>query len=148
MNSMLSYVLVAVLSVSLAVLFMPREWSLNVGNDSTIEPTVRLLSRRELSLYDGEEGSRGIYLAILGQVFDVHRGHKHYGPGGAYHVMAGDSPLLLLAMTMLLKSPSLLFQLYILSFTVQYDVCAKFSHSSAESVPVLIGNLNFKGLGV
>ncbi|XP_042287524.1 neuferricin [Thunnus maccoyii] len=85
MNSMLSYVLVVFLSVLLAVLFMPREWSVDVGNESN----QRLLSRHELSLYDGERGSRGIYLAILGQVFDVHKGYKHYGPGGAYHVMAG-----------------------------------------------------------
>ncbi|XP_028277255.1 neuferricin isoform X2 [Parambassis ranga] len=53
------------------------------------DPPVRLLTKRELSLYDGKEGSRGLYLAVLGQVFDVHKGHKHYGPGGAYHFMAG-----------------------------------------------------------
>ncbi|XP_040006735.1 neuferricin [Xiphias gladius] len=89
MNSMLSYVLVAFLSVSLAVLFIPREWSVKFGNESTKGPPVRLLSRHELSLYDGEDGSKGLYLAIMGQIFDVHKGHKHYGPGGAYHFMAG-----------------------------------------------------------
>ncbi|XP_053188333.1 neuferricin isoform X2 [Scomber japonicus] len=78
MNSMFSYALVALLSVLLAVWFMPREWPFSVGNEST----QRLLSRQELSLYDGEEGSRGVYLAILGQVFDVHKGYRHYGPGG------------------------------------------------------------------
>lgn len=82
---MIGYVLVAFLA--LAVLFIPRDWSvINRG------PPVRLLSSSELSLYSGEEGSRGLYLAILGQVFDVHKGHKHYGPSGAYHFMAGDSP--------------------------------------------------------
>ncbi|XP_040908258.1 neuferricin [Toxotes jaculatrix] len=86
---MLSYVLVAVLSVSLAVLFIPREWSVKFGNGSKQLPPARILSRHELSLYNGEEGSKGLYLAILGQVFDVHKGHKHYGPGGAYHFMAG-----------------------------------------------------------
>uniref|UniRef100_A0A3Q1F8S3 Neuferricin n=1 Tax=Acanthochromis polyacanthus TaxID=80966 RepID=A0A3Q1F8S3_9TELE len=89
MNSMLSYVLVAFVSVLLAVLFIPREWSVTFGYKSSQGPSARLLSKRELSLYDGEEGSKGLYLAILGQVFDVSRGHKHYGPGGAYHVMAG-----------------------------------------------------------
>ncbi|CAK6971854.1 neuferricin isoform X1 [Scomber scombrus] len=82
---MFGYVLVAFFSVLLAVWFMPREWPLSVGNEST----QRLLSRQELSLYDGEKGSRGVYLAILGQVFDVHKGNRHYGPGGAYHAMAG-----------------------------------------------------------
>lgn len=92
---MLSYVLVAFISVFLAVFFFPREWSVNFGNESTKGAPARLLSRRELSLYNGEEGSKGLYLAILGQVFDVHKGHKHYGPGGAYHSMTGDSPFLL-----------------------------------------------------
>ncbi|KAI3373445.1 hypothetical protein L3Q82_022047 [Scortum barcoo] len=84
---MLGYVCVAFVSV--AVLFLPRQWSVTFGSESTPEPPGRLLSSRELSLYDGEEGSEGLYLAILGQVFDVHRGHRHYGPGGAYHSMAG-----------------------------------------------------------
>ncbi|AWP00448.1 putative neuferricin [Scophthalmus maximus] len=88
MNSMLSYVL-ALLAASLAVLVVPRYWSVTFGNESTQGAPVRLLSSRELSLYDGEDGSRGLYLALMGQVFDVHKGHRHYGPGGAYHFMAG-----------------------------------------------------------
>ncbi|XP_069556827.1 neuferricin [Brachyistius frenatus] len=88
-TKMLSYVLVALLSVSLAVLFISREWSVKFGNQPSQELPVRLLSKRDLSLYDGQEGSDGLYLAILGQVFDVHKGNKHYGPGGAYHFMAG-----------------------------------------------------------
>ncbi|XP_060911865.1 neuferricin isoform X1 [Labrus mixtus] len=84
---MLGYVCVALLSV--AVPFLPWEWLFESGNDSNKGPPMRLLNRRELSLYDGEEGSKGLYLGILGQVFDVHKGHKHYGPGGAYRCMAG-----------------------------------------------------------
>ncbi|XP_041657256.1 neuferricin [Cheilinus undulatus] len=84
---MLSYVFVAFLSV--AVVFLPWEWLSKFLHETNQGPPVRLLSRRELSLYDGEEGSKGLYLAILGQVFDVHEGQKHYGPGGAYHCMAG-----------------------------------------------------------
>lgn len=93
---MLSCVLVAFASVLLTVWLIPREWSGQFGNDSSQGPPVRLLSKSELSLYSGQEGSRGLYLAILGRVFDVHQGHKHYGPDGAYHFMAGDSLLLLL----------------------------------------------------
>ncbi|XP_070699307.1 neuferricin [Pempheris klunzingeri] len=87
MDSMLGCVFVAF--VSLAVLFLSSEWSVRFGLESGQGPPVRLLSRQELSQYDGEEGSRGLYLAVLGQVFDVRRGHRHYGPGGAYHFMAG-----------------------------------------------------------
>ncbi|XP_076024634.1 neuferricin [Genypterus blacodes] len=76
MVSMLNYVFFAVVTVLLAVLLIPQEWS------------IRLLSKSELSLYDGNP-SKGLYLAVLGQVFDVHKGRKHYGSGGAYHSMAG-----------------------------------------------------------
>ncbi|XP_024890909.1 neuferricin [Temnothorax curvispinosus] len=31
----------------------------------------------------------GLYLSILGQVFDVTKGEKHYGPGGTYHAFTG-----------------------------------------------------------
>ncbi|KAM4702468.1 neuferricin [Discoglossus pictus] len=48
-----------------------------------------LLGREELSRYTGGEGSPGIYLAVLGQVFDVQKGHKHYGPGGSYSFFTG-----------------------------------------------------------
>lgn len=79
---MLSYVL-------LAVWFVPRDFSDILVNESTQGPSEWLLSKSELALYDGADGSRGLFLAILGNVFDVHQGHKHYGPGGAYHFMAG-----------------------------------------------------------
>ncbi|XP_060704310.1 neuferricin [Hemiscyllium ocellatum] len=49
----------------------------------------RLFSKPELSRYTGERGSPGLYLAILGQVFDVSKGKKHYGPGGSYSCFAG-----------------------------------------------------------
>ncbi|MGH0169828.1 UNVERIFIED_CONTAM: hypothetical protein FKN15_067622 [Acipenser sinensis] len=51
--------------------------------------TIRLLDLQELSRYNGQQGSPGVYLSILGQVFDVGKGHKHYGPGGSYHFFAG-----------------------------------------------------------
>lgn len=82
------YVFVAFLS--LAALFLPREWFLNLGSVLSPEASVRLLTRNELLQYDGSDGSEGLYLAVLGQVFDVIKGHKHYGPGGAYHFMAGN----------------------------------------------------------
>ncbi|NXH46649.1 NEUFC protein, partial [Dicaeum eximium] len=53
------------------------------------EPRARLLSAAELRRYRGAPGEPGLYLAVLGRVFDVERGRKHYGPGGAYSGFAG-----------------------------------------------------------
>ncbi|XP_058443699.1 neuferricin homolog [Malaya genurostris] len=49
----------------------------------------RLYSELELAQYDGREGSPGIYLVILGYVYDVATGIKHYGPGEAYNMFVG-----------------------------------------------------------
>ena len=43
----------------------------------------------ELSQYDGSPGSPGLYLALLGEVYDVSRGSQYYGPGGGYSFFAG-----------------------------------------------------------
>ncbi|XP_053131162.1 neuferricin isoform X2 [Hemicordylus capensis] len=48
-----------------------------------------VLSLAELGRYTGAENSAGLYLAVLGQVFDVQRGRQHYGPGGAYSFFSG-----------------------------------------------------------
>lgn len=78
-----------VLGLSLAVLLLPQ---VKFGNEPSRGAPVRLLSSRELSSYNGEKGSKGLYLAVLGQVFDVNKGIKHYGPGGAYHSFSGGFP--------------------------------------------------------
>ncbi|CAB3382440.1 Hypothetical predicted protein [Cloeon dipterum] len=48
-----------------------------------------LLTKQELKQYDGTEGSKGLYVAILGSVFDVSAGKEHYGPGCSYHFFTG-----------------------------------------------------------
>ncbi|XP_042611997.1 neuferricin-like isoform X1 [Cyprinus carpio] len=100
---MLKY-LVALISIFLAVWTVP-EWLTfpiygnvvnvleswlrqQVSNERAPAP-VRMLTEDELSLYSGGENSKGLYLAILGQVFDVEKGRKHYGPGGGYHFFTG-----------------------------------------------------------
>lgn len=89
---MLKY-LVALLSVSLA-LWSGSEWIslwlFDLARAS--QGSSRLLSQGELALYTGRGDSKGLYLAILGQVFDVEEGRKHYGPGGGYRFFTGNSP--------------------------------------------------------
>lgn len=80
---------VAIISVSLA-LWSGSDW-LNLWHFES-QDSDRLLSQKELSLYNGREDSKGLYLAILGQVFDVEKGRKHYGPGGGYRFFTGISP--------------------------------------------------------
>lgn len=88
---MLKYV-VALISVSLALWHgseRPNFWLFELAEVSQDSDT--LLSPEELSLYNGREGSKGLYLAILGQVFDVETGRKHYGPDGGYRFFTGIS---------------------------------------------------------
>jgi len=57
--------------------------SINTNNN------VRLLTKDELRNYNGADGSPGLYIAILGSVYDVEKGKKHYGPGCGYSIFAG-----------------------------------------------------------
>lgn len=50
---------------------------------------VKLFTKDELSRYNGDENSLGLYLSIMGSVYDVEKGVKHYGIGGSYHFFAG-----------------------------------------------------------
>ncbi|XP_077532795.1 neuferricin-like [Haemaphysalis longicornis] len=43
----------------------------------------------ELAKYDGSGDSLGLYLAVLGRVYDVSKGAEHYRPGGGYAQFAG-----------------------------------------------------------
>lgn len=82
-------IILIVVSVGLALYgpnVLKHLYSYNV--DST-EPTVQMFSSEELAKYDGSENSKGIYLSILGEVFDVTKGAKHYGPGGSYNIFVG-----------------------------------------------------------
>ena len=76
----------------------PMHWTLSdiIGSDASesdgivrMGPNDALLSKEELALYHGGEGSKGLYIAILGRVYDVETGRKHYGPGGGYSFFAG-----------------------------------------------------------
>ncbi|KAM5274293.1 neuferricin [Ctenodactylus gundi] len=49
----------------------------------------RLLTPEELARYRGGPGDPGLYLALLGRVYDVSPGRRHYEPGGHYSGFAG-----------------------------------------------------------
>lgn len=60
----------------------------SASQSESVSSTDRVLSADELAQYTGDSG-RPIYLAILGHVFDVTRGRRHYGAGGGYSGFAG-----------------------------------------------------------
>lgn len=64
-------------------------WSIASPILSSKISKTKIFTSSELQEYNGEENSKGLYLAILGDVYDVEKGVRHYGPGGPYHVFAG-----------------------------------------------------------
>jgi len=49
----------------------------------------KLWTVEELAQYDGNSDPNKLALAIMGEVFDVSKGAKHYGPGKGYHFFTG-----------------------------------------------------------
>ncbi|KAH8408957.1 hypothetical protein KR009_004545 [Drosophila setifemur] len=68
---------------------LPIPVAFESGDEDTSKTTASaLFTPAELAKFDGEEG-RPIYLALLGSVFDVTRGIKHYGAGCSYNFFVG-----------------------------------------------------------
>ncbi|XP_005094963.1 neuferricin-like [Aplysia californica] len=60
-----------------------------IKNSNSSERQVeKIFSREDLLQYKGTNGGR-VYLAVVGHVYDVTKGKKHYGPGGGYEFFAG-----------------------------------------------------------
>ena len=60
-----------------------------VGRKDDLKAPLQLLSAEELGRHDGSKGSPGLYVALLGRVFDVGRKADVYGPGGGYAFFSG-----------------------------------------------------------
>lgn len=52
------------------------------------DDSIRLLTVEELTQFDGIHNKQ-LFLSILGTVYDVSKGAKHYGPGGSYNYFVG-----------------------------------------------------------
>ncbi|XP_055911395.1 neuferricin homolog [Eupeodes corollae] len=53
------------------------------------ENDIQLFSKAALAKFNGENEDEPIYLSILGSVYDVSKGRKHYGTGCSYSYFAG-----------------------------------------------------------
>ncbi|EDV22627.1 uncharacterized protein TRIADDRAFT_16260, partial [Trichoplax adhaerens] len=52
-------------------------------------PDGQIFTASDLKQYNGDDPQKPIYLAVLGQVFDVTKGKEHYGKGGGYNFFSG-----------------------------------------------------------
>lgn len=51
---------------------------------------IRVLTREELAKFDGIQ-NKELYLAILGKIYDVTKGARHYKSGESYNYFVGES---------------------------------------------------------
>uniref|UniRef100_A0A915Q051 Cytochrome b5 heme-binding domain-containing protein n=1 Tax=Setaria digitata TaxID=48799 RepID=A0A915Q051_9BILA len=61
----------------------------NIKFMEKVDISLPILTKEQLSFFDGTRPSKGTYLSILGRIYDVQKGAKHYGPSGSYHFFAG-----------------------------------------------------------
>jgi len=79
MRMQLSYIALPVLLAITIALYLNRDP--NAG--------IRMFTKDELSLYNGTDPDKPVYLAIFGEVFDVTKGKQYYGKGGGYSFFSG-----------------------------------------------------------
>lgn len=81
--------------ILLLAVFIPFLWPRlknqydNAFVSSKTNSSIKMFTNEELAKYNGQIGSKGIYLAIMGSIFDVEKGKKHYGPGATYNFFVG-----------------------------------------------------------
>lgn len=81
----------AVLSLAVAAAAAMTVWLLDRWGP---RPGPRLFVPEELARYRGGPDDPGLYLALLGRVYDVSSGRRHYEPGAHYSGFAGISEAL------------------------------------------------------
>lgn len=77
-----------VLSLTVAAVAVMAVWLMDWWGPRS---DLRLFVPEELARYRGGPGDPGLYLALLGRVYDVSSGRRHYEPGAHYSGFAGIS---------------------------------------------------------
>lgn len=79
-----------IIAVIAIIIFIIIRWVFSEEETlSNSETDDHIFTPANLAQYNGEVGSKGLYLSIMGEVFDVEKGRKHYGVGGSYSAFAG-----------------------------------------------------------
>lgn len=89
MKTALLTVLAAVASIVIALVV---GWFIDpLANVGTLRKSgVRVFTRSELKQFDGSDPSKPLLLVVLGEVFDVTEGERHYSKGQGYNVFIGQ----------------------------------------------------------
>eukprot|EP00879_Flechtneria_rotunda_P007839 GHRR01008215.1.p1 GENE.GHRR01008215.1~~GHRR01008215.1.p1 ORF type:complete len:200 (+),score=77.25 GHRR01008215.1:114-713(+) len=90
-HPLLAHPLLSKLTAPLAAFAAPHNsFNGTSSTGSSKQSAAHLITQQQLAQYKGsEDGTRPIYMAILGQVFDVSAKPEFYGPGGGYAHFAG-----------------------------------------------------------
>lgn len=83
-----------VLSLVAAAAAVMAVWLMDWWGPEGPPSGLRLFVPEELARYRGGPGDPGLYLALLGRVYDVSSGRRHYEPGAHYSGFAGISEAL------------------------------------------------------
>ncbi|XP_026635845.1 neuferricin isoform X2 [Microtus ochrogaster] len=78
-----------VLSLVAAAAAVMTVWLMDWWGPEGPPSGLRLFVPEELARYRGGPGDPGLYLALLGRVYDVSSGRRHYEPGAHYSGFAG-----------------------------------------------------------
>lgn len=86
----INYILLPIVMIVLSVLFLYFTQKEDQKEVKSSQPKKGILmTATELSKHDGSDPSIPIYIAILGRVYDVDKGKRHYGKDSGYNVFAG-----------------------------------------------------------
>jgi predicted heme/steroid binding protein len=85
----INYILlpIVIVIISIAVLFTTNQTAIKKTRGSSKKGMI--MTAVELAKHDGSDPNVPVYIAILGRVYDVEKGRRHYGKGSGYNIFAG-----------------------------------------------------------
>ena len=82
-------IILIVLFVVSFVVFFFYSYQTKRNMKVVVKEDIQTITLSELSMYDGSDPTKPIYLGLNGYVYDVSEGRKFYETNGTYHYLAG-----------------------------------------------------------